>query len=575
MDAEDYIPAQYELVPSASAMSQIPRFGRTSQFSKIFSFSNEEQTDYTMGLIFITAFLLTFFTLWTVAIFVFICMGPKEAGFLSGHPFAEPEPSVVGDVPEKPYRRPRRIRWTFLVCNILVIMFSVLFVTHGMEEIRETAVTFGDSNQQLKGLIEGGRGISSDLVNVTRSARPVRDTLVIWLDNFCPNIEDLTAETGIDLEEIAQDVLGKLEQLEDFVEEQVTEFEDLLVDVEDASESVDSATQSVNASDWKVILFVLPLIILSGLLLIALLMAWFEVSFRPFEFAIDYIILPLFGICVTLSWFLCSFSGMIAAANGDFCSGGASDGNIKDSPEGTFLDILDEQQFNRGSIIYNVLKYYITDCDSDLYPLQFLEEHEIEVNNALNSTTDFSTALNNTDSEQLQNICGSDFMKEKVLLGEIKGLLQTLAKDVVKALDLMSCKSINSLYANTFHEGTCTHSVKAFTWIFSSLLVISLCGMLMLTFRASLYEVEWYEGGGIPSSVKVDSDEMNEEPVDETNNEQKIEYQDYEHQDNEEPDSTKENIDPEIVVDNSREIEATLPASPLATSYITDKPEQY
>ena len=94
-----------------------------------------------MGLVFITLFLFTVFLSWTATIFALSCLGGENAGFLSGRQFKEPRPPP-GDNSWRRFKRPTRVRWTFLASNVLVITFSVLLVACGVSSIHDTALTF-------------------------------------------------------------------------------------------------------------------------------------------------------------------------------------------------------------------------------------------------------------------------------------------------------------------------------------------------------------------------------------------------------------------------------------------------
>ena len=134
-----------------------------------------------MGIIFVGAFILALFVMWTALIFTLACLGRNRAGFLSGHPFERRHHDGDDDdfwasrvegndkrgskstsrSSSPPSGRccggPGRVRVIFLICNLSVVAFLVLFVTHGMNSIQETAITLNDSNRVREGGM-GGRG---------------------------------------------------------------------------------------------------------------------------------------------------------------------------------------------------------------------------------------------------------------------------------------------------------------------------------------------------------------------------------------------------------------------------------
>mmetsp|Transcript_41435 Transcript_41435/g.42059 ORF Transcript_41435/g.42059 Transcript_41435/m.42059 type:complete len:225 (-) Transcript_41435:429-1103(-) len=75
---------------------------------------------------------------------------------------------------------------------------------------------------------------------------------------------------------------------------------------------------------------------------------------------------------------------------------------------------------------------------------------------------------------------------------QIKELLENFRRidtEAVETTELLSCKTWNPIYVQTVYEGTCENSVAALLWIFSTLLLIGICSMIMITLRASIHPV--------------------------------------------------------------------------------------
>jgi hypothetical protein len=109
---------------------EVPRFGHSQDFSVLFGDSSSQKTDYTLGTIFIGSFLFTFFIAWLVLLTIFICQGPKRAGYLAGfqmkHPWGK----------EK-YRTPTVVRSIFVFSCIVVIVGTVLLTTSvGLSDLK-------------------------------------------------------------------------------------------------------------------------------------------------------------------------------------------------------------------------------------------------------------------------------------------------------------------------------------------------------------------------------------------------------------------------------------------------------
>ena len=144
-------------------MHDMPRFGHSRDFANLFA-SNEEQKDYIAGLLFAGIFLISIFLTFSVILLILKCFGPKRVGYLAGAPFVELPPASEQDLDavvdeEKPKGKwklchkskcctcsPNVKRAIFCICTVILVIFSVLFVTNGLTNLRNTIVTVIDSS---------------------------------------------------------------------------------------------------------------------------------------------------------------------------------------------------------------------------------------------------------------------------------------------------------------------------------------------------------------------------------------------------------------------------------------------
>ena len=124
-------------------MRNVPRFGHSNNFTDLFA-SESEQKDYIAGLLFAGIFMFAIFFAWTVLLFVFKLVGPKRFGFLAGAPFAV---SPTTKRSSSSCVQPRSARSIFIFATIALITFSVLFVTNGLTNLRNTVIVVHDSSQ--------------------------------------------------------------------------------------------------------------------------------------------------------------------------------------------------------------------------------------------------------------------------------------------------------------------------------------------------------------------------------------------------------------------------------------------
>lgn len=474
----------YEPISAVKSWGGITRFGHEREFAALFSPDKDEQVDYSVGLIFVTALLFTFFFVWTVAIVVLKCMGPYQVGFLSGYHFVKPD-----DVEKDRYRRPFWVRIAFLNCGVFVILFSVLLVTQGIGNLKTTAKEVGESNKDIQNLVKEANGIAATLVDIGESSVAIRDEVVSHLGNFCPGNPNLEQETGVDFDKIANEAIDKLDLLEDFIEGNVKDLQRDLTKVEDATETIDDVVEAVDVWDWQTLLFVVPLVSLSTLLIFGTFAVMMGASVKWYQCVTTNFFLPLFCVAITFCWVWCSFFGIIGVVNADVCSGGTTE-----SPDGTIFSVLEKQNYNTDTLVYKAVRYYIQSCRTE-FPFEFISDYEVDIDNARTSVDQVLTNMESVTVARLDSLCGaqSDFAAFQILMETMETNLQRLAGSAELSLRLLSCERISPIYTNALYEATCTYNMTGVTWVFSSLLVISISGLLMIMFRSSYLDVEYPE----------------------------------------------------------------------------------
>lgn len=284
-------------------MRAAPRFGHPNDFSDVFSKNSDEQSDYLLGLVFAGAFILACFVAWTVVLLILKCLGKDRVGFLSGDAFTTPGP------------RPFYIRIVFVTSCICFIIFTILCVTQGFTNIYSAVSVVGDSNQEVQSILQSAKGIALSLQSLGNSSAAIRDELSDNLGNFCPAEPDIESLTGVNLDAYATQAIDTLNQLGDFIENDVSKIRDSISKALDASQSVENTVNAIEANDWQSLILLIPYLLLASLMLVAVMLAWYGKSGFIFTTAMSYAVLPLF-IAATVAAYSCSaFTAFSAIAN--------------------------------------------------------------------------------------------------------------------------------------------------------------------------------------------------------------------------------------------------------------------
>ena len=249
---------------------------------------------------------------------MFACMGSDQVGFLAGKGFVQPVPQnhdTYDQYKRLAYKRPRRVRITFLLCAVLVAIFSILFVTNGLSNVEQMQSTLLKSNSDIRDLTSRGDDIARQLETVGDAAAPIRDELVGRLGNFCPADPSLVQATGYDFDDMAAEGIEYLNILSDFVNNDVSEMRDVLRQINDATTEVARVISTYDVSDPKAMAFVIPTIVLTMVLVFAVTLAWCGFTFGWLDCALRWVIVPLFGIAIVFSWVIVSLFGLLTTAN--------------------------------------------------------------------------------------------------------------------------------------------------------------------------------------------------------------------------------------------------------------------
>jgi hypothetical protein len=115
-----------------------PRFGHSRNLLLLMQGNEDEQKDYIRGLIASSIAVFSFFLVWMIFLLIFKCMGPNEAGILSGRPKElQAKPHNPQDLAawDREYAKVRKrlnlLRGLVLFAGFSIILSSILMSANG------------------------------------------------------------------------------------------------------------------------------------------------------------------------------------------------------------------------------------------------------------------------------------------------------------------------------------------------------------------------------------------------------------------------------------------------------------
>lgn len=388
--------------PAASRMAGV-RFGNTRDVIVLWSGESDEISEYVRGLLFIAVVTFVIFATWGFLLCIFMCLGKGRVGALSGRPFErvvpveertkrkEDDPDTAGKKRRDLYKSgdawnstATRSRLVFLFSGLVVITFSILLVTRGLTELQTTVDTVHDSSVVVQKITAEGREIiGTGLRSLQSRAASVRRALLNELnrDLFCPG--DPTLENsgiGQDVREQVDYAMNMLEELENFQDGRLADFEESLLSVQDAANSVEQTSDETDLLGWKSMILLIPYTIICALLMAGTVMAFFDVSFTGLSCMIDYLLLPIFIIMTAGACVLASLTALAAGVNSDFCLPG---GDENASPDENVVGIMFAEGYVEEDFELQMVRYFAEQCSSETNPFEPLETYIYEMVSSL------------------------------------------------------------------------------------------------------------------------------------------------------------------------------------------------
>ena len=379
---------EYQPVDATSSMSGVPRFGHPRNFSALFVKDDPEASEeYLKGLLFVGAFVLALFLTWGLVLVIFKladtcrCYKRRRPGILSGRPFTlndDDEPTK--DQLKKWESRSNTSRLIFLFFGFLLVMFSIVMILSGFQQVKQTRIIAEKSLDDASALVVDAAELAEDLKDVGLSAIDLRDQLVVELDKdkLCPNDPNYLAQGEITrtIEENAGAAIEMLEMLGEFATKDIKQMEAGLLMADEVIDDIDTVIYAVKVREGAGIVFIVPLVVMTVVMMVGAECARRGKQTEWFEFAMSWILLPMFIVWIVATFTLCGLLALAASANADFCAGGADM-----SPDSTILAALQNAGLKQDSIEFEIARYYLHQCtaESQVDPFLFLRRHQAEI----------------------------------------------------------------------------------------------------------------------------------------------------------------------------------------------------
>ncbi|KAL7543401.1 hypothetical protein ACHAXR_012818 [Thalassiosira sp. AJA248-18] len=509
-------------------MSQLPRFGYSSEFSKLASSDPDDQVDYVLGIAAVSFFILSIFIFLGAAIITCKCMGKRRVGLCAGRVH------VVADEKGK-FRPPYylcTLRFSFMALGCCMILLCVTLVGPGLGSIESTSVSIRKVNRDVNDLITQGLLIMDSVKRVRWNIDTIDVESILRVEEACPNLENNAFISDKRLRTSIRGLGREFEELKEYLEQSDFEVIRQHIDyVMDGTEFIDSAVSVIEKNDWIVRMFALFLTVMVFFMILAACFARCQYLPLPaLKCMSELFILPMFVLAIVGSWFVTSVLAFASISNADcrirfcllplpdFCSGNQQ----QSGPAGTVMDIFEEREISKDDVIFAafsyyqstlVFKYWLQGCETG-DPIKHLYKYEDDLQSGIGSANKFLVQADEIGIDEISEQCGADvspiiegigLIKDN--LGILLGALRQVNLFSKSSYEFASCQKMSPIYRQAFEGTVCTDSSGSLTLVFSIMFAISVVGIILIMLRSAIYP---YKKVYHSSSLDEEQDEWEE-----------------------------------------------------------------
>lgn len=402
----------------------------------------------------------------------------------------------------------------FLIAGFFVIVASVLFYVMGIGSLigslNDVQGTLTYSDEVLNQSIT----IADAYVASSSVLRESRDEFQADVATFCPTLSLPPGNGQAEIKELLEGVLDGLNGFGASLESTASGMGDDLAAVQTSVNSVNTALDDAYPFLYAALGVAVIVIIITICLMVSVVMAWKRRKARNcfVRCMKNGIILPIFIIFMLLAWLFATLFLFIAIGGSDYCV-------TPDQNTVAALDLIQRSQPNEkdgDTLIFDILKYYVSGCNANILPKpEALEEEFTFLETVVGGIHNFTVFMSSDVAlVAIQSLCsaeGTAFTSLNTTGALLHDRLHIVWKAFISLYEILSCKTMNPLYAGIAQEAMCVNGINGLVWIFSTQLAIAVCCMIMVTLRAAAQEIEEevetnnYEDGAVAQNILVPS----------------------------------------------------------------------
>jgi hypothetical protein len=259
--------------------------------------------------------------------------------------------------PERNRMRQKRTRIAYLVFSSISFICCCLLVRQTYQPIQNAVVNTGNVVTQGQLVVDQIDLVLQNITAAADGAKQVIDNdLTFEFMDLCPDIppEELQDQLGVDPQEIARFLKDDFDMFAQFVKDNITAVEKVLVEVDRGLVNVQGGVDALEENIWWLPFVVISTLLLTMLFAAAVVLAWTEQLTPRMEKGLLWIGLPMFVVFTITCWTLVIATCFGTVVTSDICTAGPAPG----SPDYTMKAILQESNVNPNSTTFELVAAY-------------------------------------------------------------------------------------------------------------------------------------------------------------------------------------------------------------------------
>jgi len=435
-------------------------------------------------------FLFMILFMWGVLLLGFKCLGHERVGCAAGGSILD-----VEEMRHDPILKPRlraiiqrswRIQVAFFLTAFLIPIASGFFLVKGLQTVNKALLEIQNINEDIESVVFRAIDVTNSLIKARSNIARTDIHAIANIEGFCTGNSTIFANASIPSNlgpnNTSNDVKLAFKDLDVFLDVDLSGATRALNNIVSVTQSVDDSVSFVFKNDWLLKMFILCLNVIVGFFFVAICLSKSNFVHYPFHAMLAYMLVPVFCIQVVLASLSTISFGIATVANADFCAGGDFPG----SPRGTMQDVVRLHNMSKHDPIFDSFQYYVGDCMTE-NPLHFIQPYQAQLQSIVGVATTFLKTVDDFGVDSVSKECGTNVKPVVTAVQYLLENLDIIQGNVASALTLSDCSTIAPILRRILIGDSCANATTGLTWMFSSLLAVSLLGMTLLSLRAALY----------------------------------------------------------------------------------------